>query len=351
MKIWKLLSGLGGLAVVAAVLGVWLFGGTSVASASEMSAADLGTLTQSTTGPGLLGDGYLAHGGWGGRGGFMFPPFGDRTIDYHQLLADALGITVDELEIAFAEAREAALAQAVEEGLITQEQADDLLVRGLLGGKGFGGMRDFRGLGGPMGRGFRGISDSTIDENALLADALGITVEELQGARETANQAAIAQALEEGLITQEQVDQMQARRDLQSYLDREALMAAALGMTVEELQTALAEGKTFRELMSELELDMATMRENVQAAFEAVLAQAVEDGVITQEQADAMKDGAGRGFGMGPLPLPEGFQGKGGFRGRGGFGGRWPLSPGTDDDTSGTGFRRPGRTTQDANAL
>jgi hypothetical protein len=199
----------------------------------------------------------------------------------------------------------------------------------------------------------------------LLADALGITVEELQAARETANQAAIAQALDEGLITQEQVDEMQARselmqarKDLQSYLDREALMASALGMTVEELQSALADGKTYRDLMSELELDMATMSEKAQAAMEAALAQAVKDGVITQEQADAMKDGAGHGFGMGPrgfdrenMPLPEDLQGKGGFRGRGGFGGRGPMNPDTDDDTSGTGFRRPGRTTQDANAL
>ena len=151
---------------------------------------------------------------------------------------------------------------------------------------------------------------------------------------------------------------MSVRKDLQSTLDREALMASALGMTVEELQSALADGKTYRELMSERELDMATMRENVQAAFEAALAQAVEDGVITQEQANAIKNGTGRGFGMGPrgfdrenMPLPEDFRGKGGFRGRGGFGGQCPQNPDKDDDTSGTQFRRPGRMTQDANAL
>ena len=42
-------------------VGVWLFGGMSVASASEMTAADLQTLSQSTTGPGLLGDGRQGH--------------------------------------------------------------------------------------------------------------------------------------------------------------------------------------------------------------------------------------------------------------------------------------------------
>lgn len=274
MNKWKLLSGLGGLVLVLAIAGVWLFGGTAVASASERATDDLKALTQSTTGPGLLGDGFLAHGGRGGRGGFMFP--GKGSIDYRQ----------------------------------------------------------------------------------LLADALGITIEELQAAREQANQAAIAQAIEEGIITQEQADQMQARQDLQSYLDREAVMAGALGMTVEELQAALGEGKTFRDLLSERELDPETMRENMQAAFEAAIVQAVEDGVITQEQADAMKDGTGWGFGpMGRrgldrenLPAPEDWSGKDGFRGRGGFGGRVPWNPNTDD-TSGTGFRRPGRALQDASAL
>lgn len=288
MKKWKLVSGLGGLALVLAIVGVWLFGGTAAVSASEATADDLQTLTQSTTGPGPLGNGYLAHGGRGGRDGLL--RLGDGTIDYDQ----------------------------------------------------------------------------------LLADALGITVKELQAAREKANQAAIEQALEEGLITQEQVDQMQAReelgqarKDVQSYLDREALMASALGISIEELQAALAEGKTYRDLVSELELELATVREKLQAAVEAALAQAVKDGVITQEQADAMQDNAGRGFDLGPrgfdqsprgfdrdnVPLPEDFQGKGRPHGRGGSGDREPLSPDTDDDTSGTRLGRPGRASQDAGAL
>jgi ribosomal protein S20 len=353
MKKWKLLSGLGGLALVLAIAGVWLFGGTAVASASEGTVDDLKTLTQSTTGPGLFGDGYLAHGGWGGHGGLMFPRPGDGTIDYQQLLADALGITVDELQSAFDQARTAAIEQAVEEGRITREQADEMLVWGGLGGKGFGGFV------GRMGRGFKGISDSAIDGNALLAEALGITVEELDAARETANQAAIDQAVKEGLITQEQADQMrareeqmQARRDLQGYLDRNALLAKALGMTVEDMQAALAEGESLSALMGEKDLDAATVRENLQAAYQAAIAQAVEDGVITQEQADQMQSGPGMmpggrwgGFEFG-APMGE----RGGFRGRGGFMGDRPCSPGTDD-TSGTRFSRPARIWQGGSAL
>ena len=77
-----------------------------------------------------------------------------------------------------------------------------------------------------------------LDYPALLADALGVTVEELQTAQEAAHQAALEQALEEGLITQEQADRMLSLRAVRGYLNREALLAEALGMSVAELQAA-----------------------------------------------------------------------------------------------------------------
>ena len=344
-KTWKWVSVLGSVAVVVAMLGVWLFGGTSVASASQVTEESLQTLTQSSTGPGLFGDGYLAHGGWG-RGGFWGP--GDERIDYQQLLADALGITVEELQDAFEQARATAIEQAVEQGLITQEQADEMIV---WGDKGFGS-RALGRLGGPKGLGPKdrgAVPGGAIDGNALLAEALGISVEELQAAREQANQAALDQALAEGIITQEQADQIAVRKDLQSYLDRNALLAEALGMTAEELQAAFDEGKTLSDLLGEQGLDAATVRENVQAAFEAAIAQAVEDGVITQEQADALPSSKGFGRGKG-FPGAEGFPGGRGFRGRGGFEGECPC-PSDTDDTTGARSSRPGWFTQDGSAL
>ena len=329
---WKLVSLVGGLALVAAVVGVSLFAGTSVAGAAPLTADDLKTLTQSSTEPGLLGEGYLAHGGWG-RGGLKGP------IDYQQLLADALGITVEELQAAYETARTAAIEQAVEQGLITREQADEMLVWGGMGRKGFG-FFGFR-------RGPKGMTGGTIDEEALLADALGITVEKLQAAREQANQAAIEQAVKEGIITQEQADEMTARKNLQAYLDRDALLAKALGMTVEELKAAYADGKTLSALMSERGLDAATVRDKLTDAHSEALAQAVKDGILTQEQAGEMQNGPFGGFGFcGPV----GPGGRGGFRPRGDFGGRGFRSPGTDD-TSGMGFRRPGRALQADGAL
>jgi formaldehyde-activating enzyme involved in methanogenesis len=324
------------------VAGVWLFGGTSVANAAETTVEDLQTITRSATGPGLLGEGYLTHGGWG-RGG-------PNGIDYQQLLADALGITVEELQAAYEAARAAAIEQAVEEGLITREQADQMLVWGGIGHRGFG-FSGFRGFhGGP-----EGVPGAQIDEQALLAEALGITVEELQTAREKANEAAIAQAIEEGIITQEQADQMLARKDLMSYLDRDALLAKALGMTAEELQAAYGEGKSLPDLMAEQELDAATVRENLQAAYAEAIAQAVEDGVITQEQADEMHAQRGRGFGFpgfgpGMTRMRPGGRGDGGFRGRGGFGGRRPCLP-DGEESPGVRFYRPGRNIEADNTL
>jgi formaldehyde-activating enzyme involved in methanogenesis len=340
-----------GLAIALAIAGTWLLSNTAIASAAEMTAEDLKTITQDVTGPGLLEDGYLAHGG--GRGGWGFK---GGTIDYQQLLADALGISVEELGAAFETARTAAIQQAVSEGLITQEQADEMLVWGGPGHKGF----DFFG--------FRRVpkavvGESTINENALLADALGISIEELQAARDEANQAAIEQAIKEGLITQEQADEMQARKKLQSYLDRNSLLASALGMAVEELETAYADGKTLSDLLSESGLDAATVRENLQQAYANALAQAVEDGVITQEQSDDIQTlpgfggpggsgGHGRG-GRGKFGGPASFGGPGSSGGRGGFGGR-PGRPdiGTDtDDNSGIRFRGPGRTLEGDSTL
>ena len=166
---------------------------------------------------------------------------------------------------------------------------------------------------GPGGSDFFG---GKIDREALLADALGITVEELQAAQDKAHEAAMQQAVDEGLITQDQADMMAAGYKLRDYVDREAVMAKALGLSVEELQAAQDAGKPLSVIIYEQGLDPATLRTNMQSAFEETIQQAVADGVITQEQADQITDGAGFGFG------PGGFHGRGGFGGpRGGFGG------------------------------
>ena len=211
----------------------------------------------------------------------------------------------------------------------------------------FGGstvVRAAEGLGATIlqhrgGPGDRGVMGGDIDHGQRLADALGITVHELEAAQETAHEAAIAQAIEDGVITQEQADEMQAQRELHeslmAYIDRDALMAQAMGMTAEELQAAFDAGKTIPDLLVERGLDAETLHENMAAAHEAALAQAVEDGVITQEQADEMQDGRGMMPGGRMMPSGEGRR----PRGRGGFDRGMPKG----DDVDGTHFRFPNR--------
>jgi len=141
------------------------------------------------------------------------------------------------------------------------------------------GVVSAHGGGGWFGRGGKG------NDGTLLAEELGITVDELKAAREAARDKALEQALEDGTITQEQYDQLQVRKALQPYLDQKTMLAEALGVTVEELEET-----PLPDLMEELDIDRETLRENTQAAREAAIQQAIADGVITQEQADALED-------------------------------------------------------------
>ena len=306
-KKWMFVAMMGGLALALAVAGAWLFGETNIVSAAQSN------VPFNQGGPGG-GPGFSGGPGFRGDPGFQG---GGLDINPAELLAEALDISVEELEAAHEAAFEAGIEQAVEEGIITQEQADQMLVWG-------GGRGQMRG---PAGG---------IDKEALLVDALGITTDELQAAREEAHEAAIAQAVDEGIITQEQADEMARRRTLrEDYLNREALLAEALDMTVEELETARAEGQTLTDLLEAQGLEAATVRDHLEEAHEAALEQAVADGILTQEEADEMQFGAGRMPGAGMRG--RGMQRPGCGRGRGGRGGQMPGAPGAGDDTD-TGF-------------
>lgn len=243
-----------------------------------------------------------AHRGPGGRGGGLSGASDDTY------LADALGITAEELEAAQENAQLAALEQAVDLGLITQEQADALIENGRLGF--FGAHRGVRG------------EETGIDFEALFAAELGITVDELTAAREAAAEARVDQALADGLLTEEQVDLMQAREALKDVIDREALTATALGITVDELAAAHEAGTSLTDMLDDAGLTMDEFRTALADAQTAAINQAVADGVITQEQADLILSG------------DNGMRGFGGSNGRGGRGGRGLDGVTPDTDTT-----------------
>jgi hypothetical protein len=165
----------------------------------------------------------------------------------------------------------------------------------------------FRSFGGRPGHHDFGGSD---DES--LAAALGITVEELQAARQKVYADRLAQAVEDGYLTQEQADNMQAMNALKAYIDRQAILAEVLGMTAGELDAARDDGSLSDILAN---ITPAELQERMQAATESAVQQAVADGVITQAQADLVLDQIANGAGM--------LGGFGGHHGRGGmdFGG------------------------------
>lgn len=190
-----------------------------------------------------------------------FRPFGgdtdeDGVPDYAEALAEALGIDVETLQAANATARGNALNQAVADGLITQEQADAEL-SGEISGKRIG----FKGNG--------------IEMDAYLAEALDITVEELNAAKDEARSILLDQALENGVISQEKYDELQLRNMMKPYFD-----------------------------------------EAYSSAYQSAIDAALADGVITEDQAAQLEAGplfGGHGFDGGKGKhggMPHDFEGR-----------------------------------------
>lgn len=185
----------------------------------------------------------------------------------------------------------------------------------------------FGGPGGLGGHGFGGHGAGD-ERGTLLAEALGISVDELKAAQLKALQKGLEAAVADERLTQAQADLMLAGAKLKGAIDREAILAEALGMTADELAAARAAGTTMREMLAQADLDAAALRDKISAATDAAIAKAVADGVITQAEADALtaaKDGRGMGFGR-----------HGGMRGgmRGGRGHGLPGGPGAPDVTA-----------------
>ncbi len=229
---------------------------------------------------------------WGCRGhhGFMEARPQVDGVNEQELLAQALGITVEELQAAQSAVRAALIEQAVADGLITQEQADQL--------QAFPGLRGRHPLPG-LGRG---------EYLTLLAKELGISQEVLQAALDEVQAARLAALVEAGVITQEQADMLAAYHAVQGYVDYDAL------------------------------------NESVKSFFSAAIEQALADGVITQAQAEQILQNLAnlnmRGFPGGPMMPGMGRPGMGGrgWRGHGWFEGFGPgpsSAPATTLESSG----------------
>lgn len=272
---WVLIL-VGSGAVITMVVGLVAFGFYSQAKATEAVSAPFDLATSNL---------------WDQRG------FQDGQAGWQEALANALGISVEALQSAQQKASDAAIQQAVEQGLITQNQADMLI----LGGHGF----DFRfGFGRPGKAG----QVANIDFDALLAKELNITVDKLQAARDKAQEDLLAQAVANGTLTQEQADLIKARQALRGYLDPNTLLATALGITPQQLQEYRDQGLNLSQILDKVGMTAIEVRDAEQTAYKAAIQKAVTDGVITQVQADLfLKNGLRARGGFGGFPGP-GFQ-------------------------------------------
>ncbi len=165
-----------------------------------------------------------------------------------------------------------------------------------------------------------------------LLEAAGLTPEEFRAALDEATPGIVAQALEDGAITQEQADfilENGLRRPRGSRGPRlatalrpyvEAAVADILGMSVEELQAAKEAGTRLPELLEAAGLTPEEFKAALEEATPGIVAQALEDGAITQEQADFILE---NGLRRPKHPGRHGPKGPGG-RGPGGGG---PQNP------------------------
>lgn len=166
------------------------------------------------------------------------------------------------------------------------------------------------GPGGWIGRG-----DSRMEQGGLLAEELGVTVEELKAARLRALEKGLGSAVESGRLTPDQADLLLAGAKVRHSVNPDAMLAAALGISAEALQAARDAGKTPRDLGTELGLDPLTMAQNAEAAMNAAIDKAAAEGTITPAQAEALKAAKasmGRGLRHGPRGWGRGGSGPGG---------------------------------------
>ena len=181
------------------------------------------------------------------------------------------------------------------------------------------------------------------------ADKLGVTVDKVQTALRETLKAMVDKALTDGKLTQSQADKAQAGIDKLTFdkplfgqflgargragarvefaIGAEVLDAAAkkLGMTTQDLMTALRSGKTLTDVAKEKNVSLDDLKTVVVAAVDAKIDQAVKDGKLTKDQADKIKAQVDKmdltqSFGMGMHKGGQFGPGKDGFRGMRPFG-------------------------------
>lgn len=141
-----------------------------------------------------------------------------------------------------------------------------------------------------------------------IAGILGISVDEYDAAVEQAQGQVVDEALEEGWLTEEQAEMLRWRLQQDSEFGQRGMMpkdfgglarghmrggnslisiaADQLDMSLTDLLTELQDGKSIADVASEKGVDIQDIADAYMAELKETLDGAVEDGRITQKQAD-----------------------------------------------------------------
>ena len=141
-----------------------------------------------------------------------------------------------------------------------------------------------------------------------LAEEHGVDLEVIHSARQTALEEVIQQAVEDGLVSQEQAEDLlrleahqgphgwrsdDAHHEHDGHGDHSS-MAERLGITVDELQAARVEGKTLADLAEEMGIGLEEVRAGIRGIRAEASQRAVAKGRINFEQARKILSGEGR---------------------------------------------------------
>jgi transcriptional regulator with XRE-family HTH domain len=213
----------------------------------------------------------VAQGEMGHRGG------GERGAKGEALAAE-LGITVEELQAAHEAAKEAMIEQATADGWVSEDDAET-------GRPHFGRGPYYEGI---------------YDKGEFLADALGISVSELEAAKAAVFKAHLAEKVDAGDLTEAEAADITAVHTFKESIDKDAMLAEALGISVSELDAARDNTTSFHDLLDELGLTHDELRDNMQAIAEQTVQDAVDSGELTEAQAELLQNSGRRGGHGGP---------------------------------------------------
>jgi polyhydroxyalkanoate synthesis regulator phasin len=141
----------------------------------------------------------------------------------------------------------------------------------------------------------------------LLAQKLGITVEQLRAAQTAARDDLLAEAVAAGRLTAEQAEQIKSRQGTFGgmmrgvgpglhmrgagggvHLNLHEIVATTLGITPEQLREEMSQGKSLAQIVTEKGISRDNVKAAIVTAHTTAINQAVANGRLTQEQADRM---------------------------------------------------------------